>query len=284
MKTKKRRNIFVYAVLILMAFIMVLPFVWTILTAFKTQSEALKVPPQILPSSWSPRNFTAVMEALPFLTFFKNTFLMVLFRVLGSVFFSAMSLCLCQIRISGKKFTFWTCFTANDGSGTDFYFTSIYDCQQAGLVKYNTGIGSSGYCKYLWNLFTQTVFYESAKGSGGSCGAGWVQCMENFLENYASPYKTRLGICSNLHSIICMERFDVAFDCKHVYRKNDIVIRVSKFNGTVFCGLSSVDGRISYCNCTYDYSVPCFPETICRRNCNFRNKRVKKRGGKLWLL
>ena len=91
MKTKKRRNIFVYAVLILMAFIMVLPFVWTILTAFKTQSEALKVPPQILPSSWSPRNFTAVMEALPFLTFFKNTFLMVLFRVLGSVFFSAMA-------------------------------------------------------------------------------------------------------------------------------------------------------------------------------------------------
>lgn len=91
MKTKKRRNIFVYAVLILMAFIMVLPFVWTILTAFKTQSEALKVPPQILPSSWSPRNFTVVMEALPFLTFFKNTFLMVLFRVLGSVFFSAMA-------------------------------------------------------------------------------------------------------------------------------------------------------------------------------------------------
>lgn len=91
MRTKKRRNVLVYAVLILMAFIMVLPFIWTILTAFKTQSEALKVPPQILPSSWSPRNFTAVMEALPFFAFFKNTFLMVLFRVLGSVFFSALA-------------------------------------------------------------------------------------------------------------------------------------------------------------------------------------------------
>ena len=241
MKTKKRRNIFVYAVLILMAFIMVLPFVWTILTAFKTQSEALKVPPQILPSSWSPRNFTAVMEALPFLTFFKNTFLMVLFRVLGSVFFSAMAAyAFARLEFPGRNLLFGLVLLQMMVPRTDFYFTSIYDCQQAGLVKYNTGIGSSGYCKYLWNLFTQTVFYESAKGSGGSCGAGWVQCMENFLENYASPYKTRLGICSNLHSIICMERFDVAVDCKHVYRKNDIVIRVSKFNGTVFCGLSSV--------------------------------------------
>lgn len=88
---KKRKNIPVYLVLIVMAFIMVLPFVWTILTAFKTQAEALKVPPQILPSSWSFRNFTAVMEVLPFATFFLNTFLMVVFRVLGSVFLSALA-------------------------------------------------------------------------------------------------------------------------------------------------------------------------------------------------
>lgn len=88
---KKRKNIPVYVVLVVMAFIMILPFVWTILTAFKTQSEALKVPPQILPSSWSFRNFTAVMEVLPFATFFLNTFLMMVFRVLGSVFLSALA-------------------------------------------------------------------------------------------------------------------------------------------------------------------------------------------------
>lgn len=91
MKAEKRRNMLVYFILIVMAFIMVLPFIWTILTAFKTQSEALKVPPQILPSSWSPRNFIAVTEVLPFGIFFLNTFLMVLFRVLGSVFFSALA-------------------------------------------------------------------------------------------------------------------------------------------------------------------------------------------------
>lgn len=91
MKTENKRHIAVYAVLSIMAFIMVLPFIWTILTAFKTQAEALKVPPQILPASWSPRNFVAVTKVLPFATFFANTFTMMFFRVLGSVFFSALA-------------------------------------------------------------------------------------------------------------------------------------------------------------------------------------------------
>lgn len=91
LKSKSRKHIIVYLLLAVLAVIMVIPFVWTILTAFKTQSEALKVPPQILPSSWSFRNFEAVTEALPFANFFWNTFLMVFFRVLGSVFFSALA-------------------------------------------------------------------------------------------------------------------------------------------------------------------------------------------------
>lgn len=91
MKIKSKKYIAVYTILIIMAFIMILPFVWTVLTSFKTQSEALKVPPQVLPSSWSFSNYEAVMEALPFGKFFLNTFLMVLIRVLGSVFFSALA-------------------------------------------------------------------------------------------------------------------------------------------------------------------------------------------------
>jgi len=107
MKYKKRKNIPVYIVLIIMAFIMVLPFIWTILTAFKTQSEALKVPPQILPSSWSLRNFKAVLEILPFGKFFTNTFLMILFRVMGSVFFSALAgYAFARLEFPGKNILF----------------------------------------------------------------------------------------------------------------------------------------------------------------------------------
>ena len=107
LKSKSRKHIIVYLLLAVLAVIMVIPFVWTILTAFKTQSEALKVPPQILPSSWSFRNFEAVTEALPFANFFWNTFLMVFFRVLGSVFFSALAAyAIARLEFPGKNIFF----------------------------------------------------------------------------------------------------------------------------------------------------------------------------------
>ena len=107
MKARKKHLIPVYIILAVMAFIMILPFVWTLLTAFKTQSEALQVPPRILPSSWSPRNFESVLQVLPFGKFFYNTFAMIVLRVLGSVFFSALAaFAFARLEFPGKKVLF----------------------------------------------------------------------------------------------------------------------------------------------------------------------------------
>ena len=97
----------VYIILAVMAFIMILPFVWTLLTAFKTQAEALQVPPRILPSSWSPRNFESVLQVLPFGKFFYNTFAMIVLRVLGSVFFSALAaFAFARLQFAGRDLVF----------------------------------------------------------------------------------------------------------------------------------------------------------------------------------
>ena len=107
MKAGKKHLIPVYIILAVMAFIMILPFVWTLLTAFKTQAEALQVPPRILPSSWSPRNFESVLQVLPFGKFFYNTFAMIVLRVLGSVFFSALAaFAFARLEFPGKKVLF----------------------------------------------------------------------------------------------------------------------------------------------------------------------------------
>lgn len=107
MKTKKKVSLIIYIILFMMAFVMILPFVWTILTAFKTQAEALKVPPQIMPASWSFINFERVMEVLPFAAFFKNTFLMMMARVITSVFFSALAgYAFARLEFPGKNLLF----------------------------------------------------------------------------------------------------------------------------------------------------------------------------------
>ena len=80
-----------YVVLILGSIIMIFPFVWMILTAFKTQAEAMAIPPQILPSHWSFDNFVTALESLPFVNLYVNTGLLILFRVLCAVIFSSMA-------------------------------------------------------------------------------------------------------------------------------------------------------------------------------------------------
>ncbi|MDR2078961.1 MAG: carbohydrate ABC transporter permease [Treponema sp.] len=80
-----------YLLLLLGALVMVLPFVWTFLTSFKTQAEAMAVPLIIFPGKWNPFNYISAWKTVPFPSFFFNTFVMLLFRNLGSVLFSAMA-------------------------------------------------------------------------------------------------------------------------------------------------------------------------------------------------
>jgi multiple sugar transport system permease protein len=90
--TKRNQGLtIVYFVLAVGSISMVLPFVWTLLTSFKTQAEALHIPPLIFPESWSFFNYERVNQVLPFGILFWNTTLMIIFRCVGSVFFSALA-------------------------------------------------------------------------------------------------------------------------------------------------------------------------------------------------
>jgi multiple sugar transport system permease protein len=90
-QSKKIMKIITYLVLILGSFIMIFPFVWMILTSFKTVTESMAVPPTILPKQWNLDNFKEAIASLPFVRMYINTALMILFRVLCAVVFSSMA-------------------------------------------------------------------------------------------------------------------------------------------------------------------------------------------------
>ncbi|HIZ47516.1 MAG TPA: carbohydrate ABC transporter permease [Candidatus Gemmiger excrementavium] len=92
MKSSKQLSTAVtYIVLILGSVVMIFPFVWMLLTSFKTQAESMAIPPQILPSHWDLANFTTALASLPFVNLYVNTGLLILFRVLCAVVFSSMA-------------------------------------------------------------------------------------------------------------------------------------------------------------------------------------------------
>ena len=63
-------RIFLYLFLTLTSLIMVFPFIWMILGAFKTSSEIIQFPPTLFPSHFSFDNFRKAFSMAPFARYF----------------------------------------------------------------------------------------------------------------------------------------------------------------------------------------------------------------------
>ena len=86
-------KVIMYVILTVMAFIMIVPFAWMILTALKTNQEAISVAPfYIFPQSgWHWENFAEVWKSYNFIVLYKNTLLMIFFRVVCAVLTATMA-------------------------------------------------------------------------------------------------------------------------------------------------------------------------------------------------
>ena len=93
-EAKQRMNtILTHIVLIIMSFIMLVPFAWMILTALKTNQESISVHPfYILPhNGWHWENFGTVWKSYNFVTLYKNTLLMIFWRVVCACLTATMA-------------------------------------------------------------------------------------------------------------------------------------------------------------------------------------------------
>lgn len=66
----------------LLIVVMVFPFYWMVITAFKTQKEAMVFPPTLIPNQITLESFQTVMEKIPFGLFFKNSLIIAVSVVL----------------------------------------------------------------------------------------------------------------------------------------------------------------------------------------------------------
>lgn len=97
----------VYIFFILGSVLMIFPFVWMFLTSFKTVQESMIIPPTILPEAWQTKNYSDAMASLPFLSLYKNTALMIFWRVVCAVLFSSMAgYAFAKLKFKGKNILF----------------------------------------------------------------------------------------------------------------------------------------------------------------------------------
>ena len=106
--SKNITTVLTYVFLILGAVVMIFPFLWMILTSFKTVAESNAVDPVVIfPSALRWENFTEAVTSLPFVNLYMNTALMILLRVVCAVLFSSMAgYAFAKLEFKGKNLLF----------------------------------------------------------------------------------------------------------------------------------------------------------------------------------
>ena len=101
-------NTYLYLILIIVSIIMLTPFVWMFLTAFKTTAETMQVDPfVIVPKVWQTQNFGNVIRAMDFVKLYANTIAMVALRIIFAILTATLSgYAFARLEFPGKNFMF----------------------------------------------------------------------------------------------------------------------------------------------------------------------------------
>lgn len=90
-KRRRMHSLLVNLILLFAAFLIVFPFMWAILTAFKTYPETTRLPLQILPKSFSFDNFSELLERFPFGRYYFNTTFVAVTITVGQLLTSSLA-------------------------------------------------------------------------------------------------------------------------------------------------------------------------------------------------
>ncbi len=100
--------VFIYIVLVLISITMLVPFVWMVLTAFKTTAETMQIDPFVLvPHVWQTQNFSNVVKAVDFARLYANTLGMIFLRIVFAIVTATLSgYAFARLNFKGKNLMF----------------------------------------------------------------------------------------------------------------------------------------------------------------------------------
>ncbi len=107
-RNRKISSFIIHLSLVLISITMLIPFLWMVLTAFKSITEATSVNPFIIfPKVWRTDAFKAVFANMDFLLLYRNTLLLIFFRVLCAVVTATMAgYAFARLRFPGRDLAF----------------------------------------------------------------------------------------------------------------------------------------------------------------------------------
>ncbi|MFE5307019.1 carbohydrate ABC transporter permease [Isoptericola sp. NPDC056605] len=96
-----------YVALGVIAVVMVVPFVWMVLTSLKTPADIAASPPTFLPTEWAWGNYADALAAAPFLTYARNSLIIAVSHTTINLLVASMAgYALARLRFRGSELVF----------------------------------------------------------------------------------------------------------------------------------------------------------------------------------
>lgn len=101
------KRIVLFAIMAVLAFAVVFPFIWMLFTSFKPENQVVRFPPELWPDTWTLEAYTNIGQRVPFGRFFLNS---VLFAggvtIISLVLDSLTAYALSRLNFPGRDFIF----------------------------------------------------------------------------------------------------------------------------------------------------------------------------------
>lgn len=207
-KSDKLKKTLVYIFLAIGAFVMIFPFIWMIITSFKTGFEANRVPPTFLPENPTFNNYLTALKVAPFGRYFLNSVIVTICCVALTMFNSILAaFSFSKLKFPGRDILFALLISMMMipfemliiTNYTTIVKMKLYDTLIALIIPF---VSSIFYTYILRNFFMSVPdsLYYSAKVDGAS---DW-QYLWEILVPIAKPSLVTIGL---LNAIACWNSF-----------------------------------------------------------------------------
>jgi len=231
--SKNKGTILTHAILIIGAAIMILPFLWMVLTSIKTLTESVQIPPKIFPDMIRWDNYPAVMKILPFASFYVNTILMMAGRVVGSVLFSAMAAYACaRLNFPGKNIFFGLVLFQMMIPGQLFIVPQFLIVQKLGLLNTVSALIVPGVVSAFGTFLLRQFFMGLPKDLEEAAKLDGCTIWQTF-------YKVMLPLSRS--GLIALAIFTALFAFKDLMWP--LIVNMSIDKMTLASGLASLQGQ-----------------------------------------
>lgn len=129
-----RKKVIVHILLILGIGLTIVPFLWMVLTSFKTAGEAVQVPPILFPKKLRFSSYVNIIKVLPFTKIYFNTIISTVVTVICQILFCSMAAyAFARIEFPGRNILFVLLLSVLMVPGQIFLVPQFLIVQKLGL-------------------------------------------------------------------------------------------------------------------------------------------------------